>query len=197
MLFDHRQFFVKERVAVLKLTDTYEILDPSGGQALGIARDQPAGWAKWLRLIVKKVLLPTTVNVYEQESLPPVLSLRKGPGFLHTKVTVTDAQGRTIGRMRSKLFTIGGGFHLLDPNGERIGEVKGDWKGWNFKLLDASGAEVGVVTKKWAGIGRELFTNADQYMIAISETAPRDKDRVALLLAAALAIDIVFKERQG
>lgn len=196
MLFDHRQFFVKERVAVLKLTDTYEILDPAGGQMLGIARDQPAPWAKWLRLLVNKVLLPTAVNVYEQESMPPVLSLRKGPGFLHTKVTVTDAQGRTIGRMRSKLFSFGGGFHLLDPEGQRIGEVKGDWKGWNFKLLDASGIEVGVVTKKWAGIGRELFTNADQYMISIGDTAPRDKDRVALLLASALAIDIVFKEKE-
>ncbi len=197
MLFDHRQFFVKERVAVLKLTDTYDILDPNGGQSLGVARDQPSGWAKWLRLLVKKVLLPTTVNVYEQESMPPVLSLRKGPGFWHTHVTVTDASGRTIGRLKSKLFSIGGGFHLLSDSGDRVGEVKGDWKGWNFKLLDAAGAEVGLVTKKWAGIGRELFTNADNYMISLSDTAPREKDRVALLLAAALAIDLVFKERQG
>lgn len=196
MLFDHRQFFVKERVAVLKLTDTYDILDPNGGQSLGVARDQPSGWAKWLRLLVKKVLLPTTVNVYEQESMPPVLSLRKGPGFWHTHVTVTDASGRTIGRLKSKLFSIGGGFHLLSDSGDRVGEVKGDWKGWNFKLLSSSGKEWGTVAKKWAGLAKELFTSADNYVVSLSPEVSGNTGLVTLLLAAGLAIDTVFKEKQ-
>jgi hypothetical protein len=71
--------------------------------------------------------------------------------------------------------------------------VKGDWKGWNFRLLDVTGREMGIVTKKWAGLGRELFTNSDQYIIEVKESSASN----ALLLAAALAIDIVFKERQG
>lgn len=197
MLLNRRQFFVKERVAVVKLTDTYEILDPESQQNIGVVRDMPPGWAKWLRLLVQKTLLPTTVNVYEQESMPPVLTLRKRHHWIRTSVMVHDAGGRLLGRFRSKLFSWGGGFHIFDANDQPIGEVKGDWKGWNFKLLDSRGMEQGVVTKKWAGIGRELFTNADRYMIALSDSVPVQADRVGLLLAAGLAVDIVFKEQQN
>ena len=196
MLLHRRQFFVKERVAVVKLTDTYEILDPESRVSIGIARDQLATWAKWLRLLVNKALLPTTVNVYEQESAPPVLSLKKRHAILRTTVLVHDARGQLLGRFRSKLFTIGGGFDIFGPNDESIGELKGDWKGWNFRLLDTNGGELGVVTKKWAGLGRELFTSADQYMIALGESVPMNETRIGLLLAAGLAIDIVFKEKQ-
>ncbi len=86
---------------------------------------------------------------------------------------------------------------MYDAAGLEIGEVKGDWKGWNFRLVDSHGQELGVITKKWAGIGRELFTNADQYVISLGEHAVTGPDRAALLLAAALAIDIVFKEAQS
>ena len=197
MLVEKQTFFVKERTALLKLTDTYDILDPDTRQPLGVARDEPPGWAKFLRLLVKKALLPTRINVYEQESAPPVVSLQKGPGFLRTTVVVTDAGQGMLGRFRSKLFSIGGGFFVFDDQGQQIAEVKGDWKGWNFKLLDISGNELGIVTKKWAGIGKELFTTADNYMISLAPAGGGAmRNRAALLLAAGLAIDTVFKEKQ-
>ena len=55
---------------------------------------------------------------------------------------------------------------------------------------------LGTVTKKWAGIGRELFTSADNYMIALSDASQANPGVAALLLAAGLAIDIVFKEKE-
>jgi uncharacterized protein YxjI len=106
---------------------------------------------------------------------------------------VRDGAGTQIGYMRAKLFTLGGGFHVFSADHQKFAEVKGDWKGWNFRLLDATGREMGIVTKKWAGFGKELFTNADQYVIELKETGAGN----ALILAAALAIDIVFKEQQG
>jgi uncharacterized protein YxjI len=195
MLLEKQTFFVRERTGLLKLTDTYDILDPDTKQRLGVARDEPPGWAKFLRLLVKKALLPTRINVYEQESAPPVVSLQKGPGFFRTTVIVTDAVQATLGRFRSKLFSLGGGFFVFDAQGQQIGEVKGDWKGWHFKLLDISGNELGLVTKKWAGLGKELFTTADNYMISLAPTGGALRQRAALLLAAGLAIDTVFKEK--
>jgi uncharacterized protein YxjI len=194
VLFNRRQYFVKEHVALVKLTDTYDILDPESNQQIGIARVEPATWAKYARLLVKKALLPTTVNIYENEGSPPVLSLHKGPAFFRAKVRVTDAKGTYLGRFESKLFSLGGGFYVYDASDNRMAEVKGDWKGWNFKLLDAGGREIGLVTKKWAGIGKELFTSADNYMISLSDEAAGNPGTTALLLAASLAIDIVFKE---
>ena len=195
MLFDRTRFFVKERVGVLKLTDTYDVFDPDTQLQVAVARDEPPGWAKLMRLLVNKSFLPTTVNVYEADGAPPVLSMHKGPGFLRVSVAVFDARHAELGRLRSKLFSLGGGFLVFDSTGQQVADVKGDWKGWNFRFLDASGSEIGVVTKKWAGIGKELFTTADNYMISLSQTASASPSNAALLLAAGIAIDLVFKEK--
>ena len=194
MLFQRRRFFVKERVSLLKLTDTYDILDPETRQTVGIAKEEPPTWAKLMRLIVKKQLLPTTVNVYESETAPPVLWIEKRPGFLHTNVIVKHRTQGEIGRFKTKWFSFGGAFHVFDRSGQKIGDLKGDWKGWNFKLVDARGQELGVVTKKWGGIGRELFTTADNYMVSLDDKTPAQPDHGPMLLAAGLAIDIVYKE---
>ena len=195
MLLNNREFFIKERVAVLKLTDTYDIFDPQTKVQVGIAREEPATWAKFLRLAVNKRLLPTTIRIYEREEMPALLSLRKKFTFIRSEVVLTDTNDRMLGTFRSKLFSLGGGFFIFDAQGNKFAEVKGDWKGWNFRFLDDSGRELGVVTKKWAGIGKELLTSADNYVISLNENGTKAADSIPLLLAAGLAIDIVYKEK--
>ncbi|MBI2926491.1 MAG: oxidoreductase [Verrucomicrobia bacterium] len=194
MLLDRSTFFVKERVGFVKLTDTYDILDPATQQSIGLAKEEPPGWAKWLRLLISKQLLPTRVNVYEVEGQPPAFSIQRPFTFLRATVKVTAPDGQSFGHFKSKLFSLGGGFYVFDTQGQQVAEVKGDWKGWNFKFLSKDGRELGTVTKKWAGIGKELFTSADNYIIALNEAALGSAVAVVLLLAAGLAIDIVFKE---
>ncbi|MFM7129915.1 MAG: phospholipid scramblase-related protein [bacterium] len=197
MLLDYRKFFVKERVAFVKLTDAYDIFDPDTNQPIGLAKDEPPGWAKALRILVNKRFLPTTINIYEQEGEEPLFSLKKKPGFLRVSVVVCDSHGAEFGTLRSKLFSLGGGFTVMDTTGTMVADVKGDWKGWNFRFLDSAGTELGVVTKQWAGLGKEFFTSADNYIISLSETyeALGDHATASLMLAAGLAIDIVFKEQ--
>jgi uncharacterized protein YxjI len=197
MLLSYRRFFVRERVAMLKLTDTYDIFDPSTNAQIGVAKEEPPTWAKFARLMVNKRFLPTTIHVYEDEADGPVFSLSKKPGFLRVSVAVQDARGIEFGTLRSKVMSFGGAFTVLRADGTEVATVKGDWKGWNFRLLDEHGNELGLVTKQWAGLGKEFFTSADNYVIALddSEGAASDPKLAALLLAAGLAIDIVFKER--
>src|SRR5438093_5380026 len=95
-LLERTSFFVKERVAMLKLTDTYDILDPATGQTIGVAREEPPIWAKWLRLVVAKHTMPTTVNIYEQEGRPPVLSIHRGFTLIRSKIRVV-AGGKPLG----------------------------------------------------------------------------------------------------
>lgn len=191
-LLDRQLLFVREHVGMLKLTDRYDLLDPETKQPVGIAYEKIDGWQKYLRLLVKKRSLPTRVEIAVAEGQPPVLVLKRGFTFLRAQVEVTDGAGVKLGLLRAKWFAIGGGFHVLSADGQPFAEVRGDWKGWNFKLLDLSGGEMGTVTKQWAGLGRELFTSADNYVIAVREAGAAN----ALLLAAALAIDMVFKEQE-
>jgi uncharacterized protein YxjI len=193
-LLERTTFFIKERVAMLKLTDTYDILDPATGRNIGIAREEPPVWAKWLRLVVKKHRMPTAVNIYEVEGQPPVLSIRRGFTFIRAKINVVAGDGRSLGYFKSKLISIGGGFHVYDHADQQVAEVKGNWKGWDFRFLNKSGREIGTVTKKWAGLGKELFTSADNYIISLTDLGGANSDASALLLAAGLAIDVVYKE---
>ena len=194
MLLQRTTYFIKERIGFVKLTDTYDILDPATQQPIGIAREEPPGWAKWLRLLVNKQMLPTTVNVYETEGQPPIFSIHRPMTLFRAKVKVNGPGGQPLGYFKSKIFSLGGGFFVFNNQDQQVAEVKGDWKGWNFKFISQDGRELGTVTKKWAGIGRELFTSADNYMIALNDTGDGQAAASALLLAAGLAIDIVFKE---
>ncbi len=194
-MLDRNLYLIKEHARILKLVDRYDIFDPKTGEQIGIVKDEPSSVLKYLRLFMKKRSLPTTVNVYENEDAAPVFSIRKHMPIIRSKVQVIDGNGIPIGYFKSKILTIGGGFNVFDMQDNKIADIKGDWKGWNFKFLDPSGAEIGTVTKKWAGIGKELFTTADTYMISIDETKSDHKTNM-MLLAAGLAIDIVFKERR-
>ena len=194
-MLDRNLYLIKEHARLMKLVDRYDIFDPQTGEQIGIVKDEPSSFLKYLRLFMKKRNLPTTVNVYENEDAAPVFSIRKHMPIIRSKVQVIDGNGMPIGYFKSKILTIGGGFNVFDMQDNKIADIKGDWKGWNFKFLDSSGAEIGTVTKKWAGIGKELFTTADTYMISIDETKSDHKTNM-MLLAAGLAIDIVFKERR-
>jgi len=183
--------FVQEQVALLKLRDTYDLLDPESQAHLGQAKDEPATWAKWARLLVKKRMLPTTLNVYAMNQPLPVLSVHKHAGFLRTRLEVRGGDGRVLARMRSKVFSLGGAFALEDAQGLPMGELKGDWKGWDYKAT-IQNQPVGIVTKKWAGFAKEVFTNADKYLVQSERP-----DHLPLLLGLALAVDLVYKENQG
>lgn len=195
MLLDRKLFFIKEHVDFLKLAGTYDIFDPETNQQIGVAKEEPGQLIKLLRLLINKLLLPTAVNIYDFESNSVVFSIKKPFSFIRSKVEVRSRDGQFLGYFKSKLFTLGGGFWVYDATDRQVAEIKGDWKGWNFKLLSESGIELGTITKKWSGIAKELFTSADNCVIALNENENLTQQETILLLAAGLAIDIVFKER--
>jgi uncharacterized protein YxjI len=195
-MLDRKSYFIREHVGLLKLSDTYDIIDPETQQTLGTAREHPGVLIHLLRLAVDRQILPTKVVVYKStghsEQGEELFSIHRGLKLLRSKVIIKDANGQEVGYLKSKLLSIGGAFTVHDANDSQIAELKGDWKGWNFRFLDMQGKEMGNVTKKWSGLGKELFTTADNYIISLNET-PTPQNAM-LLLAAGLAVDIVYKE---
>jgi len=193
------QYFVKEHVGLFKLSNAYDIIDPETGNKIGIAKEKISGWIHLLRFLVNKQLLPTRVDIIENPNDKgegkTIVSIKRGLTLFRSKVKVLIDGDKEIGYFKSKIFSFGGGFWLYDTTNAKIAEVKGDWKGWNFKLLDISGKEIGTVTKKWSGLGKEMFTSADNYMISITDPGKNDKGSKALLLAAGIAIDTIYKEK--
>ncbi len=193
-MLDKQRYLIKEQVAILKTTDTYDIFDPDTQEQIGTARENPGTLIAVLRLLISKMLMPTSVEVRDKPGEELVFRIYRPFQFFRARVEVIDADGQTVGYFKSKLFSLGGGFWVYDKSDQQFAEVKGDWKGWNFKFLTPDGQELGLVTKKWAGLGKELFTSADNYVVEISEDLSDQPTAKLLLLAAALAIDIVYKE---
>lgn len=196
-MLNRKTFFIREHVGVLKLSNTYDILDPETKEQLGIAKEKPGMLLHILRFFLNKRHLPTTVNVYEgsdpknEQNL--LFSIKREFSLFIPKVSVRDPSGSVVGRFKSKLWGLGISFRVLDPSGKDMALVKGDWKGWNFSFLDSLEKEIGTITKKWAGVGKELFTSADNYFIALND---QPEPAVAvLLLAAGLSVDTVYKEK--
>lgn len=194
-MFDRRTFFIREHVGMLKLKDTYDILDPETQAQLGTAKEITPGWTLALGFLLNKQMLPKVIAIMQEGQEAPLLTLRRGFTFLRSKVWIEKTDGQRIGYFKSKIFSLGGGFLIYDMDNKQIADIKGDWKGWNFKFLDMDKKEIGLVTKKWAGIGKELFTSADNYLISIEDLGDKQAAYGALLLAAGIAIDTVYKEK--
>ena len=192
-----QNFLIKEQVALLKTTDTYDIFDPETGAQVGVAREVPGTFVSIMRVFISKKLMPTKVEVREHPEEALVFTIRKPVTFFRSIVEVYDAQDVKLGYFQSKLLTLGGGFWVYDHDGKQFAEVKGKWTGWEFTFATPEGAELGRVTKKWAGALKELFTSADNYVVSVSDSLANQPIAKMLLLAAALAIDIVYNEESG
>ncbi len=195
-MFTKSNYLIKEHVAFLKLVDKYDIIDPESGTSVAYAKEKISSLQKVLRLLVKKHFLPSTIEIKSASGDALQYVMKKKAAFIRTKVMISDATGNEIGYFKSRVFTIGGRFDVFKMDNTKIAEVKGKWTGWDFRFLDLSGKELGTVTKQWSGIGKELFTNADNYMIALSPSLQGNSQMMALMLMAGLAIDVVYKEQQ-
>lgn len=195
MSFEFDTFLVREHVGFLKLHEAYDILSPDGS-VVGTAVERASGFLQFLKLVVNKNMLPFTVEIMDADETV-LVSIRRSFTLFRSRVRVFDEQNVEIGSFKQHIFSLGGGFDVLDTNEVKIATLKGDWKGWNFKFTDESGLEIGQVTKKWAGLAQELFTNADNYVVHIDRTKITDVRQVQLMLAAALCIDMVLKEADG
>lgn len=195
-MLNQKTFFIREHVGVLKLSNTYDILDPESRAQIGIAQEKPGTLIHILRFLIDKRLLPTKVFVYDgsshEDESKLKFSIRRGITLFRSKVNICDPQGQVIGWLKSKAFSFGISFYVFDALGNEVGMVKGDWKGWNFRVQDKMEQELGTITKKWGGIGKELFTSADNYVIDLDKKST--PQQTALLLAACLAVDTIYKE---
>jgi uncharacterized protein YxjI len=189
-----QNFLIKEQVAFMKTTDTYDFFDPESGKQVGQAKEVIGTFASIMRLIIGKKMMSTTVEIREHPEPALVFVIKKPVAFFRSIVEVFDSQGEKLGYFKSKILSIGGGFWVYDKNDQQFAEVQGKWTGWEFKFLTPDGVELGQVTKKWAGMLKELFTSADNYVVSVSRHLAEQPIAKMLLLAAALAIDIVYYE---
>ncbi len=189
-------FLVKEHVGMFKAANNYDIYDSQTGTIIMECREERLGIVtKLFRFTKFKRMTPFDIQIRTPDG-SQVVRVTRGIAIgllLPTKVNVFDEHDQLIGGFKLKFSLAGGAFNIFDVTNNPICELKGNWTGWDFRFV-AGDVQFAHVTKKWAGIGKELFTSADNYVLEISESVPKDHIARQLILAAVMCIDMVLKE---
>ena len=198
-MLESRKFLVKEKVKILAAHATYDIYDADTREPIGVAEEEISFLTRVLRWFVSKQLMPARVEVREKPDDSLVFSVSRGFFLFRSRVEIHDAQGVLVGYLKSKLFSFSGGFHVFDAKDKPFAEVKGNLFGFKYRVLTPEGDfEMGKVSKEWGGIAKELFTSADSYLIEVNEDLDEQPLGKMLVLASALAVDMIFKsEKKG
>ena len=108
-----QNFLIKEQVAFMKTTDTYDIFNPETGAQVGQAKEVIGTLAAILRMVIGKKLMSTKVEVREHPEGALVFVIKKPVAFFRSIVEVYDAQGEKLGYFKSKIC-LRGGFWVYD-----------------------------------------------------------------------------------
>jgi uncharacterized protein YxjI len=190
-------FALTEHKKILSSVQSYDIKNGETGELVGTAIENIGGLTKFLRWFVSKQLMPTTVEVREKPDDSIVFSISRGWYLFRSRVEVRDADGQLVGYFKSKFITISGGFHVYDKDDKYFANVQGKMFGFNYKFLTEDGkVQLGEVSKKiggLAGLAREMFFSADNYFLKVNPDLADQPLAKMLLLAATLAVDIIYK----
>jgi uncharacterized protein YxjI len=182
---------INQKLKLIELRNEFRIFDQYGTQ-IGVAVQARQSPLAFLARVFSDgdVTLPMTLEVRDRSGAV-ALSLHK-PWF-RMQCTVSRGDGVKLGQVRKQIRLGKARFRLLDPGGRQVGEVRAqNWRAKDFVVSDASGLELARVNKKFAGL-RELFTDADNYVIQLNPAAT-DPMR-SLAVASVLAIDTVMKQK--
>ncbi|MCE9534687.1 MAG: oxidoreductase [Planctomycetes bacterium] len=193
-MLERTKFLIKEHVTYIKTTDTYDIKDPETETLIGQAKEVPGSLVAALRWVISKNFMPTTVEIRDTSD-ELQFTLRRGWYLFRARIEVKDAQGELIGYFRSKIMTLGGAFEVYTKDNALFAQVRGG-KRWffDYHLHTPEGMEIGQVTKKFGGVVKEIFTSADAFLVTVNEKFTEQKAAKILLLAAAIAVDMIYKE---
>jgi uncharacterized protein YxjI len=181
---------INQKLKLIELRNEFRIFDQHGNQ-IGVAVQARQSPLAFLARIFSDldVALPMTLEVRDRAG-GIALTLHK-PWF-RMVCSVTRGDGMELGTIRKRIRLGKARFSLLDPSGRDIGEVRAhNWRAKDFSVLDSSGQELARVNKKWAGL-RELFTDADNYVIQLNPAAAPMR---GMAVASVLAIDTVMKQK--
>ena len=183
---------VKQKAKLFELRNQYQLMDATGQPIGTVEQVNQSPLAVLTRIFSDlDVALPMQLEMRDATGLP-ALTIAK-PWF-RMRVEVLDADGTSLGFVRKQIRLGKARFQLVDPAGGIVGDVQAqNWRARDFLITDATGLEVARVAKQWAGVARELFTDADNYVIHVSPglTGPLR----GLAIGSVWAIDIIMKQK--
>jgi uncharacterized protein YxjI len=176
-----------------ELKNAYEVLDEAGQPAFDF-RETGAGAKEFLYRMLLGPTRPFTMSLVAADG-EEVLRLDRPWKFMFHELTITDGDDNRIGRIVREWSWVRRIYAIEDASGRVIARFFGAFfRPWTFEVQSPEGAVLGAVKKKWSGLGREMFSDADNYSVDLHGIS--DPNLKALVVAGVALIDIVHFERR-
>lgn len=187
-------FFIrqhKEWVEILTDWEThnkYEVLGVDG-DVVGCIVERKGGLGSILLRGFLRSHRPLKVDVFDAN-----LNLRyhlSRPFFWYfSDLEIRDSRGARLGSVHRRWAFLRKVYSLRDETGRVFARIESPfWRIWTFPIVGTRAK----ITKRWSGVLREIFTDADTYMIDYGGEAWTDSQR-ATIFGAAISIDFDFFE---
>ena len=176
-----------EAITGIETRNRYEVLT-SDGQVVMWAYEESGGLS---RLFLKRHR-PLTLHITDLNG-QDILVASRGFFWFFMNMRVLDGDRRPIGVIRRKFGLLKRRMVIEDTRGDIVAEVSGSvFRRYTFTIKRLH-QEIGRVTKQWSGLGREMFTDADTFLVELPvENGGNDFE--SLVLATAFAVDLDFFE---
>ena len=188
------RLIVKQRVEMfealtgIETRNRYDVLTPDGG-AVMLAYEESGALS---RLFLKRHR-PLTLHIADLDGRD-ILVASRGFFWYFSHLMVRDGEGRPIGAIRRKFGLLRRKMVIEDARGAVVAEVSGAvFRTYTFTIKRQE-REIGKVTKQWGGLGRELFTDADTFLVELP--IEYGDELQSLVLATAFAVDLDFFEQR-
>jgi len=170
----------------------YNIMDSWGNQIFE-AEEEGGSFATVFTRFLLTHLRPFTISIFSQEGNELFILKRPFRFFFH-ELDIYKSNGMVLGKVIRRFSILRRVYAVLDKHEREIYQLFGPiLKPWTF-FIKKDDQELGKIVKKWSGLGKEAFTDADNFGINFPKGL--DADQKAIFLGAVFLIDFVHFERK-
>ncbi len=169
----------------------YEVFD-RGGAAL-VVQEKDEGFLALMKRVILGPMRPFHAAVEDSGTGELLMVIKRPWRWIFHTIEVFSGSGEKLGTIEKRWSWIRRIYTIKDDTGRAIAEIFGPFfKPWTFEI-NADGRKVGQIQKKWSGLGKEMFTDADNFGVDLHDIG--DPKLKALAFAATVLVDIVHFER--
>jgi len=179
-------------------TNRYKINNEQGIN-VGYIEEESTFWEHFIRnFITIHRSFKATVKDTEGN---PILKLYRPFYLLNSKMLIEDANGELLGEVHQRYHPFRRIYDLYQ-NKQQIARIDVPFLSWEFPVRDMHGKDLALVFKNFTNIGREIFTDANQYAVKMGAPFVENakylstKER-AIIASMAICIDFNYFSRHS
>ncbi len=189
-----KQSFELAEIFSFETRNKYRICDESGNQVAFAAEQQKGLLGFFLRQFLGH-WRSFDIHFFTNDRREFMIAKHPFRWFFQ-RLEVYEPNGRFIGVVERYFSILTKYFKVHDAQGRILFEVSSPfWRIWTFPFTRRD-REMARISKKWSGIGYEIFTDKDNFLVEYLD-ATLSEDERALVLAAAIYVDLMFFEAKG